>query len=69
VKITVCRSTGRVRTTVLRTLDDDQRRLVVSIPWDQHPTVTLAAVRDQLTEEEAAELRAAFGLDRPDGVA
>ncbi len=62
MKITICRSTGRVQTTVMRSLDSDQRRLIVSIPWDQPPTVTLATIRDQLTPEEHAEVAAAFGL-------
>ncbi len=65
MRITVCRNTGRVQTMVMRALDNEERRLVVSVPWDQHPAVTLATVRDQLTEEEEVELRAALGLDVP----
>jgi hypothetical protein len=65
MRITVCRNTGRVQTIVMRALDDNERRLVVSVPWDQHPAVTLATIRDQLTEQEEVELRAALGLDQP----
>jgi hypothetical protein len=65
MKITVCRNTGRVQTIVMRALDSDERRLIVSIPWDQHPAVTLATIRDQLTEQEETELRTALGLDLP----
>jgi hypothetical protein len=65
VRITVCRNTGRVQTIVMRALDDNERRLVVSVPWDQHPAVTMATVRDQLTPEEEVELRTALGLDQP----
>jgi len=69
VRITVCRSTDRTRVTVMRFLDDDQRRLIVSVLWTQQPTDTYRAVRDQLTSEEAAELAAAFDLHQPDGAA
>lgn len=62
MKITVCRSTGRVATTVLRGLDGDERRLIVSTPWEQPPAETLALLADQLTTEEAAEVAAAFGI-------
>jgi len=65
VRITVCRNTGRVQTTVMRALDSEERRLIVSIPWDQHPAVTLAKVRGELTEQEETELRQVLGLDRP----
>jgi hypothetical protein len=65
MRITVCRNTGRVQTVVMRALDDNERRLVVSVPWDQPAVVTLAKVRDQLTEQEEVELRAALGLDLP----
>jgi hypothetical protein len=62
LRVTVCYSTGRTRTTVLRSLDDDQRRLIISVPWGQPATTTLAAIADQLTEAEQAEVAAAFGL-------
>jgi hypothetical protein len=65
MRITLCRNTGRVQTIVMRALDNDERRLVVSVPWDQDPTITMAKVRDQLTEEEEVELRTALGLDLP----
>ncbi len=65
MRITVCRNTGRVQTTVMRALDSDERRLIVSIPWDQHPTVTLATIRGQLSEQEETELRQVLGLDVP----
>jgi hypothetical protein len=69
MRITLCRNTGRVQTIVMRALDNDERRLVVSVPWDQPAVVTLAKVRDQLTEQEEVELRAALGLDQPGGAA
>jgi hypothetical protein len=69
MRVTVCHNTGRVQTTVMRALDSDERRLIVSIPWDQPPTVTLATIRGQITQEEEVELRRAFGLDTPDGAA
>jgi len=50
---------------VMRALDSDERRLIVSIPWDQPGLVTMAAVRDQLTEQEEIELRQTLGLDQP----
>ncbi len=65
MRVTVCRSTGRVQTMVMRALDSDERRLIVSIPWDQPGLVTMAAVRDQLTEQEEIELRQTLGLDQP----
>ncbi len=63
MRITVCRNTGRVNTTVLRSLDDDGRRLIISIPWQQPPAETLRAIADQLTSEEAAEVARAFGIE------
>jgi hypothetical protein len=69
VRITVCRSTERTATTVMRTLDGAERRLIVSVPWRQRPSETYYAVRDQLTSEEAAALAAAFDLDGPGGAA
>jgi len=65
MRITVCRSTERVTATVMRSMDGDQRRLIVSVPWRQRPIDTYQAVRDQLTHEEAQALAAAFDLDRP----
>jgi hypothetical protein len=65
VRITVCRSVDRLTTTVMRTMDGDQRRLIVQTPWRQPPSETYQAVRDQLTAEEAQALAAAFDLDGP----
>jgi hypothetical protein len=66
MRVTICRSIDRVATTVMRELDGEQRRLIVSVPWRQQPTDTYMAVRDQLTHEEAAALAAAFDLDQPE---
>jgi hypothetical protein len=65
MRVTVCRSTGRTTATVSRTLNGDQRHLVVSVPWTQRPIQTWQEVRDLLTPEEAQALAAAFDLDRP----
>jgi hypothetical protein len=63
MRVIVCQSTGRVRTIIMRGLVDDERRLTISTPWQQPPAETLAAIADQLTTEEAAEVARAFGLD------
>jgi hypothetical protein len=65
--ITVCRSIDRVTAAVMRSLDGDQRRLIIQVPWRQRPSETYQAVRDQLTSEEAVALAAAFDLDQPGG--
>jgi hypothetical protein len=65
VRVTVCRSTDRTAATVMRTMDDEQRRLTVQAPWRQRPSETYQAVRDQLTAEEAQALASAFDLDQP----
>jgi hypothetical protein len=62
VKISFVYSTGRVETAVLRMLEGQRRSLIVMCPWRQTPAATLAAVRSQLTDEEAAELAAGLGL-------
>lgn len=67
MRVTVCRSTDRTAAAVMRTMDGDQRRLIVQVPWTQRPSETNQAVRDQLTAEEAQALAAGFGLDGPDG--
>ena len=65
MRVTLCRSTYRTTTTVMRELDDDQQRIIISVPWRQSDRETFAAVADQLTEQEAAAVAEAFGLDRP----
>jgi hypothetical protein len=65
VKVTVCRSTGRTRTDVMRGLDDDERRLVISTPWDQPPAKTIAAVWDRLSPEEQHAVADVFNLPAP----
>jgi hypothetical protein len=65
MRVTVCRNTGRVQTIIMRALENEERRLIVSCPWDQDAVVTLSLVRDQLTEQEEVELRQALGLDLP----
>ena len=69
MRVTVCYSTGRVETTILREWTDDRRRLIVSCPWHQPARETVAKIADQLTAEELREVRAAFGLDQPGGAA
>ena len=62
--VTTCYSTGRVETSVMRGLgDNDERRLIISCPWGQLPIQTYMAIRHQLTDEEIAEVRKAFGWD------
>jgi len=65
MRVTVCRSTWRTTATVARTLDGEQRHLIISTPWRQQPSETCTSVRDQLTSEEAVALARAFDLDRP----
>jgi hypothetical protein len=67
MKVIVCYSAGHVETLVMRGLVDDERRLILAVPWSQPPSTTLAAVRDRLTDEEAAEVARLFGLGRPGG--
>jgi hypothetical protein len=62
VRVTVCYATDRTRVDVMRTLENDRRRLIISAPWGQRPAETLAAVADRLTTQEAAEVARAFGL-------
>jgi hypothetical protein len=69
MQVTISYGTDRHEVALVRVLDLDQRRLHVAIPWDEHPAVTLATIRDRLTPEEEVELRAALGLDLPDGAA
>jgi hypothetical protein len=64
VKISLVYSTGRTETGVTRILEGERRSLVVMCLWRQSPAATLAMVRHQLTDEEAAELAAALDLDR-----
>jgi hypothetical protein len=65
IRITLCRSIGRVQTTITRSVVDGERRLIVSTPWQQPPIETYQQVRPQLTREEAQALAAAFDLDGP----
>jgi hypothetical protein len=62
VRITVSRSTDRTTTHLMRSLDDDQRRLVIATPWDQPDAKTIGLVWNQLTPEEQHEVAEAFGL-------
>ncbi len=55
-------STGRTETGVMRLLEGQRRTLVVLSPWGQPPLETLRRVAGQLTDEEAAEVAAAFGI-------
>ncbi len=66
MRVTLSYGTDRHEVALVRVLDLDERRLHVAIPWDEHPAVTLATVRDQLTEQEETELRRALGLDGGD---
>ncbi len=63
MRITVSRSTDRTTTHLMRSLDDDQRRLIIATPWDQPDAKTIGLVWSQLTEEEQREVALAFGLD------
>jgi hypothetical protein len=66
MRVTVCRSTDRTITAVLRALENgDRRRLILQVPWTQLPTETFLEVRDQLSPEERRALIAAFDLDQP----
>jgi hypothetical protein len=69
MKITTSYSTGRTETGVLRYLDGERRTLVIMAPWGQSVDQTIAAIWDQLTEDEQREVAQAFGLDRPGGAA
>jgi hypothetical protein len=64
MRITHSRSTGAARTTIMRTLgDDNERHLVIRTPWQQPDAKTIAAVWNDLTDEEQREVAAAFGID------
>jgi hypothetical protein len=65
MRITVSRSTGATRTDIMRGLDDDERRLIITTPWDQPDAKTIGAVWNLLTAEEQREVAAAFGLPAP----
>jgi hypothetical protein len=69
MRITVSRSTGATRTDIMRGLDDDERRLIITTPWDQPDATTIAAIWNQLTPVEQAEVSKAFGLGEPGGAA
>jgi hypothetical protein len=62
MRVTACYSTGRTQTGLLRGLDGDERRIVISCPWGQDPARTVAAIWDQLTPAEQVEVAEAFGL-------
>lgn len=63
MRITVTYSTGRTETSVLRELDGQRRRLIISCPWGQPPARTVAAIWGQLSDDEQRELAEAFGLN------
>jgi hypothetical protein len=63
MRITVSRSTGATRTDIMRGLDDDERRLIITTPWDQPDSKTLGLIWNQLVPEEQREVALAFGLD------
>jgi hypothetical protein len=58
MRATISYSTERVRPVVVRVLDLDQRRVHVSVPWDETVPATLAAVRDLLDDDEYEAVRA-----------
>src|SRR6266567_4764546 len=59
MRITVSRSTDRTTTHLMRSLDDDERRLIISTPWDQPDAKTIGLIWNQLTEEEQRVVAAA----------
>ncbi len=65
MRVTVSRSTGATRTDIARSLDDDERRLIISTPWDQPDAKTIGLIWNQLTEEEQRVVAAAFNLPAP----
>jgi hypothetical protein len=67
MRISTCHSTGRSEVGVFRLLDGERRSLTIMAPWGQPLAETYRQVRPQLTDEEAAEVAAAFGLDVPGG--
>jgi len=64
VRITTSHSTGRTETGILRYLDGERKTLVISAPWGQPVERTIAAIWNQLTEDEQREVALAFGLER-----
>jgi hypothetical protein len=46
-------------------LDGERRTLVIMAPWGQPIARTVAAIWNQLTQDEQVEVAAAYGLDQP----
>ena len=67
MRIITCYSPSTTETTVMRGLVNDERRVVISTRWGEPLRTTYAKVRDRLTDEEAAQIARAFGLEPPGG--
>ncbi len=62
-------STGRTECHVMRLLDLQRKGLVIACPWRQTPAETFRQIRHLLSDEEAAEVAQALGLDGSGGAA
>lgn len=60
--ITMIYAPRRDEASVMRMLDGQRRRLCILCRFGQRPAEVYAAVRDELTEQERAEVMAALGL-------
>jgi hypothetical protein len=69
VTITMVYAPMRDECSILRVLDGERRRLAILCQFGQGPAEVYAAVADQLTTDEQAEVRLALGLDQPGGAA
>lgn len=67
--ITMVYAPMRDEVTIMRVLDGERRRLCILCRFGQRPAEVYAAVADQLTPEEADEVRVALALDQPGGAA
>jgi hypothetical protein len=63
MKISFVYSPNRTEANVLRMLDGERRSLIVMAAWRQPPVETFMAIRSQLTDSEATEVKNALGLD------
>jgi len=64
VTITMVYAPMRDEVSIMRVLDGQRRRLCILCRFGQQPAEVYAAVRDELTEAERAEVVVALGLDQ-----
>jgi hypothetical protein len=66
MRITLMFSTGRVECHVMRLLDMQRKSVIIACPWQQPPAETYRQVRHLLSDEEAAQVAEALGLNGGD---